>query len=186
MYDMWVASLQPGMEDGRNCYADEHYLPTLFNVSIRWPYICWNLSSSLILWHIWCGFICMKQMMDPHGISNWSVTHVDWSEGKWHPKAYRAQDVSYELLKNITVCFCLLFYICLSCIIMYTTVLTPIHWSCLQSIDMSHHVTSDSQVSSLCIFTWHFFAGLPDTRDDEEKELILDFFSLVVTENWNT
>jgi hypothetical protein len=118
MYDMWVASLQPGMEDGRNCYADEHYLPTLFNVSIRWPYICWNLSSSLILWHIWCGFICMKQMMDPHGISNWSVTHVDWSEGKWHPKAYRAQDVSYELLKNITVCFCLLFYsICLSCII---------------------------------------------------------------------
>jgi hypothetical protein len=26
-------SLQPGMEDGRNCYADEHYLPTLFHVS---------------------------------------------------------------------------------------------------------------------------------------------------------
>jgi hypothetical protein len=49
--------------------------------------------------------------MDPNGIANWSVTHVDWSEGKWHPKAYRAQDVSYELLKNITVCLCLVFYI---------------------------------------------------------------------------
>lgn len=42
-------------------------------------------------------------MVDPTGIANWSVTHVDWSEGKWHPKAYRAQDISYELLKNITV-----------------------------------------------------------------------------------
>jgi hypothetical protein len=45
-------------------------------------------------------------MMDPDGIANWSVTHVDWSEGKWHPKAYRAMDVTYELLKNITVCAC--------------------------------------------------------------------------------
>ncbi|KAJ8616943.1 hypothetical protein MRB53_013129 [Persea americana] len=62
---------KPGME-GRNCYADEHYLPTLFH------------------------------MVDPSGIANWSVTHVDWSEGKWHPKAYRAQDVTFELLRNIT------------------------------------------------------------------------------------
>jgi hypothetical protein len=45
-------------------------------------------------------------MMDPDGIANWSVTHVDWSEGKWHPKAYRAKDVTYKLLKNITVCAC--------------------------------------------------------------------------------
>lgn len=43
------------------------------------------------------------QIVDPGGIANWSVTHVDWSEGKWHPKAYRAQDVSYGLFKNITV-----------------------------------------------------------------------------------
>ncbi|TVT99442.1 hypothetical protein EJB05_55193 [Eragrostis curvula] len=57
---------------GRNCIADEHYLPTLFN------------------------------MVDPGGIANWSVTHVDWSEGKWHPRSYRAADVTYELLKNIT------------------------------------------------------------------------------------
>ncbi|GAB4854558.1 hypothetical protein Ancab_023139 [Ancistrocladus abbreviatus] len=63
---------QPGMEHGKNCYADEHYLPTFFH------------------------------MIDPGGIANWSVTHVDWSEGKWHPKSYRAQDVTYELLKNIT------------------------------------------------------------------------------------
>ncbi|XP_022951968.1 uncharacterized protein LOC111454695 [Cucurbita moschata] len=58
-------------KDGPNCYADEHYFPTFFN------------------------------MIDPGGISNWSVTHVDWTEGKWHPKSYRNQDVTYELLKNI-------------------------------------------------------------------------------------
>ncbi|XVE71876.1 hypothetical protein DITRI_Ditri10aG0186900 [Diplodiscus trichospermus] len=62
---------KPGL-DGKNCIADEHYLPTFFN------------------------------MIDPGGIGNWSVTHVDWSERKWHPKSYRAQDVSDELLKNIT------------------------------------------------------------------------------------
>ncbi|KAJ6854077.1 uncharacterized protein M6B38_100925 [Iris pallida] len=63
---------KPGMEGRRNCYADEHYLPTLFN------------------------------MVDPGGIANWSVTHVDWSEGKWHPKSYKAEDVTFGLLKNIT------------------------------------------------------------------------------------
>lgn len=75
---------KPGL-DGKNCIADEHYLPTFFH------------------------------MIDPGGISNWSVTHVDWSERKWHPKSYRAQDVTYELLKNIT------------------------------SIDSSVHVTSDAK-----------------------------------------
>ncbi|TYI79165.1 hypothetical protein E1A91_D05G003200v1 [Gossypium mustelinum] len=58
--------------DGKNCIADEHYLPTFFHI------------------------------IDPGGIANWSVTHVDWSERKWHPKSYRARDVTYELLKNIT------------------------------------------------------------------------------------
>ncbi|CAD5192255.1 unnamed protein product, partial [Musa acuminata subsp. malaccensis] len=38
--------------DSHNCYVDEHYLPTLLN------------------------------MVDHTGIANWSVTHVDWSEGK--------------------------------------------------------------------------------------------------------
>ncbi|KAL8152329.1 hypothetical protein V2J09_010089 [Rumex salicifolius] len=75
---------RPGL-DGRNCYADEHYLPTFIN------------------------------MIDPGGVANWSVTHVDWSEHKWHPKAYRTKDVSYELLHNIT------------------------------SIDVSVHVTSEEQ-----------------------------------------
>ncbi|KAJ8485647.1 hypothetical protein OPV22_018132 [Ensete ventricosum] len=70
-YTKFKLYCKPGF-DGRNCYADEHYLPTLFN------------------------------MVHPIGTANWSVTHVDWSEGKWHPKAYRAQDVTYELLKNIT------------------------------------------------------------------------------------
>ncbi|KAF9616688.1 hypothetical protein IFM89_031552 [Coptis chinensis] len=70
-YNKFKHYCKPGME-GKNCYADEHYLPTLFH------------------------------MVDPGGIANWSVTHVDWSEGKWHPKAYRAKEVTYELLKNIT------------------------------------------------------------------------------------
>ena len=47
--------------------------------------------------------VSVLQVIDPNGIANWSVTHVDWSEEKWHPKTYRAQDISYELLKNITV-----------------------------------------------------------------------------------
>lgn len=42
-------------------------------------------------------------MHDPNGIANWSVTHVDWSEAKWHPKSYEKKDVSEQLLKNITV-----------------------------------------------------------------------------------
>lgn len=62
---------QPGM-DGRNCYSDEHYLPTFLH------------------------------MFDPTGIANWSVTHVDWSERKWHPKFYSAHDVTYELLRRIS------------------------------------------------------------------------------------
>ncbi|THU67566.1 hypothetical protein C4D60_Mb05t26000 [Musa balbisiana] len=83
-YTKFKLYCRPRME-GRNCYADEHYLPTLFH------------------------------MVDPGGIANWSVTHVDWSEGKWHPKAYRARDVTFDLLKNII------------------------------SIDESIHVTSDSK-----------------------------------------
>ncbi|XP_031275496.1 glycosyltransferase BC10-like [Pistacia vera] len=71
--------------DGKNCIADEHYLPTFFH------------------------------MIDPGGIANRSVTHVDWSERKWHPKSYKSHDISYGLLKNIT------------------------------SVDTSEHVTSDDQ-----------------------------------------
>lgn len=71
--------------DGGNCYADEHYLPTFLH------------------------------MVDPTGIANWSVTHADWSEAKWHPKAYGAQNVTFELLQNI------------------------------RSIDMTTHITSDDE-----------------------------------------
>ncbi|KAH1203226.1 hypothetical protein GmHk_17G049520 [Glycine max] len=62
---------QPNMEGNRNCYADEHYLPTFFT------------------------------MLDPGGIANWSVTYVDWSEGKWHPRSFRARDITYQVMKNI-------------------------------------------------------------------------------------
>ncbi|ESW10780.1 hypothetical protein PHAVU_009G237400 [Phaseolus vulgaris] len=70
-YSKFKSYCQPGFE-GKNCIADEHYLPTFF------------------------------QIVDPGGIANWSTTHVDWSERKWHPKSYRVRDVTYELLKNIT------------------------------------------------------------------------------------
>ncbi|KAK9059545.1 hypothetical protein SSX86_020249 [Deinandra increscens subsp. villosa] len=70
-YTKFKEYCKPGM-DGVNCYADEHYLPTFFN------------------------------MHDPNGIANWSVTHVDWSERKWHPKSYEKKDISEQLLKNIT------------------------------------------------------------------------------------
>ncbi|KAE9604730.1 hypothetical protein Lal_00011033 [Lupinus albus] len=83
-YSKFRAHCQPGLH-GKNCIADEHYLPTFF------------------------------QIVDPGGIANWSVTHVDWSERKWHPKSYRTEDITYELLKNIT------------------------------SIDVSVHVTSDEK-----------------------------------------
>ncbi|KAM0973776.1 hypothetical protein ACFX2I_016940 [Malus domestica] len=70
-YTKFKLYCRPNM-DGRNCYSDEHYLPTFFN------------------------------MKDPGGLANWSVTYVDWSEGKWHPRAFRTQDVTYDLLRNIT------------------------------------------------------------------------------------
>ncbi|KAJ4709261.1 Core-2/I-branching beta-1,6-N-acetylglucosaminyltransferase family protein [Melia azedarach] len=59
-------------EGSINCISDEHYLPTFL------------------------------RLIDPRGIANRSVTHVDWSERKWHPKSYTADDVSYQLLNNIS------------------------------------------------------------------------------------
>ncbi|KAK8513460.1 hypothetical protein V6N12_052648 [Hibiscus sabdariffa] len=41
------------------------------------------------------------KMIDPDGIANRSVTYVDWSEGKWHPRSFRAQDITFEFLKNL-------------------------------------------------------------------------------------
>jgi hypothetical protein len=32
--------------------------------------------------------------MDPSNLANWTVTHVDWSERKWHPKSYTIGDVT--------------------------------------------------------------------------------------------
>lgn len=43
-------------------------------------------------------------MLDPGGIANWSITYVDWSEGKWHPRSFRARDITYQVMKNIAVC----------------------------------------------------------------------------------
>ncbi|KAI9097641.1 hypothetical protein K1719_025412 [Acacia pycnantha] len=74
---------------GQNCFASEHYLPTFFN------------------------------MFDPSGIAKWSVTFVDWSEGKWHPRFFKVHDVTSKLLNTIS------------------------------SIDESVHYTSDSKRSVL-------------------------------------
>lgn len=63
----------PGVEGNKNCIADEHYLPTFF------------------------------YMLDPTGIANWTVTYVDWSERKWHPRKYMPEDITLELIKNISV-----------------------------------------------------------------------------------
>lgn len=96
-FPFWIQ--QPGME-GRNCYADEHYFPTLFRVStLNFYYFITSilyLVANLLLYHF-------SQMVDPGGIANWSVTYVDWSERKWHPKSYKSPDVTSKLLRNITV-----------------------------------------------------------------------------------
>ncbi|CAN7047716.1 hypothetical protein IGI04_025942 [Brassica rapa subsp. trilocularis] len=61
----------PAVESNKYCIADEHYLPTLFHI------------------------------LDPGGIVNWTLTYVDWSEKKWHPKTYMPEDITHELLKNL-------------------------------------------------------------------------------------
>lgn len=57
--------------ENKNCYADEHYIQTFL------------------------------YMMDAGHLSNWTVTHVDWSEGKWHPKSYEKGDVTEATLQSI-------------------------------------------------------------------------------------
>ncbi|KAG5390050.1 hypothetical protein IGI04_031591 [Brassica rapa subsp. trilocularis] len=62
----------PGLEANKNCTADEHYLPTFFS------------------------------KVDPMGISNWSVTYVDWSKRRRHPKIYRAHEISLEFMNSVS------------------------------------------------------------------------------------
>jgi len=71
-YSKFKKHCQPGMAGDKNCYADEHYLPTVFN------------------------------MIDPGGIANRSITYVDWSEGKWHPRTFMEADVTKQLLRDLT------------------------------------------------------------------------------------
>lgn len=90
-------------------------------------------------------------MVDPGGIANWSVTHVDWSEGKWHPKAYRAKDVTYELLKNIAVCSTMIFTSFTQLLVCSFSLMFLLMRHSLQSIDVSVHVTSDAKVPCLSL-----------------------------------
>ncbi|CAK9212361.1 unnamed protein product [Sphagnum troendelagicum] len=57
--------------ENHNCYPDEHYVQTFLHI------------------------------MDPSHLANWTVTHVDWSEGKWHPKSYATEDVTETTLAAI-------------------------------------------------------------------------------------
>lgn len=41
--------------------------------------------------------------MDPAALSNWTVTHVDWSDGGWHPRAYKTEDKTEETFGKIQV-----------------------------------------------------------------------------------
>lgn len=41
--------------------------------------------------------------MNPANLANWTVTHVDWSEGKWHPRSYAIQDITPSRLHDIQV-----------------------------------------------------------------------------------
>ncbi|CDY49466.1 BnaCnng17320D [Brassica napus] len=61
-----------GLESNKNCTADEHYLATFFS------------------------------KIDPMGISNWSVTYVDWSKRRRHPKTYRAHEISLEFMNSVS------------------------------------------------------------------------------------
>ncbi|KAK8630282.1 hypothetical protein V6N13_079080 [Hibiscus sabdariffa] len=86
--------------NGKNCIADEHYFPTFFHVRIILCSILFHTLFTLASSNVFS--FTRLQLIDPGGIANWSVTYVDWSERKWHPKSYRGQDVTYELLRNIT------------------------------------------------------------------------------------
>ncbi|KAG2256389.1 hypothetical protein Bca52824_075683 [Brassica carinata] len=61
-----------GLESNKNCTADEHYLATFFS------------------------------KIDPMGISNWSVTYVDWSKRRRYPKTYRAHEISLEFMNSVS------------------------------------------------------------------------------------
>ncbi|KAK8545364.1 hypothetical protein V6N12_026200 [Hibiscus sabdariffa] len=92
---------KPNME-GRNCYADEHYLPTFFNVGTSNSVIL-PASITLALIPMYNSFVhAYIQMIDPNGIANRSVTYVDWSERKWHPKSFKPEDITLEFLRNLT------------------------------------------------------------------------------------
>lgn len=47
------------------------------------------------------GELVFLQILDPVKLANWSVTHVDWSEGKWHPKSYEKRDVTKDTFARI-------------------------------------------------------------------------------------
>lgn len=61
---------KPGFDGKKKMHSDEHYSLIFFD------------------------------MIDPGGIANWSVIIGDWSERKWLPKSYSAQDVSNEWLSK--------------------------------------------------------------------------------------
>ena len=96
-------------------------------------------------------------MIDPMGISNWSVTYVDWSERQWHPKTHTANEISLEFMKNVTVCFET--HNLLKVVVM--SFLLSSFLAC-QTEEMSTHVTSVGEVYSLADLSllWPLYISL--------------------------
>ena len=95
-------------------------------------------------------------MIDPMGISNWSVTYVDWSERQWHPKTHTANEISLEFMKNVTVCFET--HNLLKVVVM--SFLLSSFLAC-QTEEMSTHVTSVGEVyASLADLSFVVFTSL--------------------------
>ncbi|KAK9269585.1 hypothetical protein L1049_001361 [Liquidambar formosana] len=144
---------KPGLE-GRNCYSDEHYLPTFFS------------------------------MVDPCGIANWSVTHVDWSEGKWHPKSYRAQDVTYELLKNITVRFPFIFILFYIAVCVLVHVRTCVVCMCLVLKYVLDSYSYTGLLGFIRVFSsFHFFTTKKHLHFSDLSLMLLIFIFLLKEKN---
>lgn len=89
----------------------------------------------------------LKQIVDPKGISNWSVTHVDWKNQKWHPRSYKAEDINLQLIKEIQVAFNTFHLKSATHFHRWFNGFSAYYFCFVQSITETLHVTSDSKVA---------------------------------------
>ncbi|CAI6006404.1 unnamed protein product [Closterium sp. NIES-64] len=72
-----------------------NYTMTPFGLFLTWLVF----PSSIVLARFLRLFPSNK--LDPGGVSNYTVTFVDWTERKWHPKAYSVDNTTSLLLRQI-------------------------------------------------------------------------------------